>query len=243
VISYFFLRVRYHWAQVLGIVVCIGGMGLLLASDHITGVNGGDISSSSQLKGDLFALAGATFYGLSNVAEEFLVSQRPLYEVIGQMGWWGMIINGAQAGIFDRAGFRTAVWNAKVGGYLTGYTLILSLFYTLVPILYRLASAAFFNISLLTGNFWGVIIGLRVFGYKVHFLYPIAFVLIMIGHFVYYLGKGVLGEAKKAWLGEDQEKGVLGIGTAKSRIQKGNGGMRGTDGLGQGVEHESAGIV
>jgi solute carrier family 35, member F1/2 len=242
-ISFLFLRVRYHWAQMLGIFICVSGMGLLLASDHLTGVNGGDIASSSQLKGDLFALAGATFYGLSNVAEEFLVSQRPLYEVIGQIGWWGMIINGAQAGIFDRASFRTAVWNARVGGYLTGYTLILTLFYTLVPILYRLASAAFFNISLLTGNFWGVIIGLRVFGYTVHYLYPIAFALIMIGHFVYFLGKGVLGEAKKAWLGEDQGKGVLGIGTAKRKIQRGNGGLRGTDGVRQGVEHESAGIV
>lgn len=242
-VSFFFLRVRYHWAQILGIFVCIGGMGILLASDHITGVNGGDISSGSQLKGDLFALLGATFYGLSNVAEEFLVSQRPLYEVIGQIGWWGMIINGAQAGIFDRARFRDAVWNGKVGGYLAGYTLILTLFYTLVPILYRLASAAFFNIGLLTGNFWGVIIGIRVFGYRVHFLYPIAFVLIMIGHFVYYLGKGVLGEAKKAWLGEDQQKGVAGIGTAKRKIQKCNGEMGLADGAAQGLEHDSANIA
>lgn len=242
-ISFFFLRVRYHWAQILGIFVCIGGMGVLLGSDHLTGSSGGDISSSSQLKGDLFALVGATCYGLSNVAEEYLVSQRPLYEVVGQIGWWGMIINGAQAGIFDRESFRTAVWNGKVGRYLTGYTLILTLFYTLVPILYRLASAAFFNISLLTSNFWGVIIGLRVFGYRVHFLYPIAFVLIMIGQCVYFLGKGALGEAKKVWLGENQEKGVLGIGTAKRKIQKRSGGAGGVTGIGQGVEYGSAAVV
>jgi solute carrier family 35, member F1/2 len=175
---------------------------------------------------------------LSNVAEEFLVSQRPLYEVVGQIGWWGMIINGAQAGIFDRAGFRDAVWNPKVGGYLTGYTLILTLFYSLVPIMYRLASAAFFNISLLTGNFWGVIIGLRVFGYRIHFMYPIAFVLILVGQVVYFLGKGVLGEAKKVWLGEDQAKGVAGVGTARRKLVKGKIG-----GFGQGVEHQGAGVV
>jgi hypothetical protein len=57
-------------------------MGLLLASDHITGSNGGDISSGNQLKGDLFALLGATFYGLCNVYEEWFVSGRPLYEVL-----------------------------------------------------------------------------------------------------------------------------------------------------------------
>jgi len=225
-ISFFFLKVRYHWAQILGIFVCIAGMGLLIASDHITGANGGDISSGNQLKGDLFALAGATFYGVSNVAEEFLVSKRPLYEVVGQLGFWGTIINGAQAGIFDRHSFKTATWNGKVGGYLTGYTLLLTIFYTFAPIMFRLASAAFFNISLLTGNFWGVIVGLKVFHLHVHWMYPIAFTLIMIGHFVYYFGKGVLGEAKKSWLGENQEGGHAGIGTAKKRI-----------------EHESMGIV
>ncbi|KAK5080822.1 hypothetical protein LTR70_000473 [Exophiala xenobiotica] len=244
VISYFFLKVRYHWAQIIGILICIAGLGILLTSDHIQGVNGGDISSSNQLKGDLFALVGATMYGLSNVYEEWFVSGRPLYEVIGQLGFWGVIINGVQAAIFDRDAFRTATWNSKVGGYLTGYTLILNLFYLLVPILYRLASAAFFNISLLTGNFWGVIIGTAVFGYSVHYLYPIAFVLIMAGHFVYFLGKGVLGEAKKAWLGENQEKGISGLFTAKRKIEKGQVSIEApAEGTRRGEGHEGAGVV
>ena len=154
VISFLFLHVRYHITQIIGIFICVGGMGVLLGSDHITGANGGDISRSNQIKGDLFALVGATFYGMSNVAEEFLVSKRPLYEVVGQIGFWGMIINGTQAGIFDRASFRSATWDGAVGGYIVGYTLCLTIFYSLAPIMFRLASAAFFNISLLTGNFW-----------------------------------------------------------------------------------------
>lgn len=169
------------------------------------------------------------------------MSGRPLYEVIGQLGFWATIINGVQAGIFDRQAFRDATWNGKVAGYLTGYTLILTLFYTLVPILYRFASAAFQNISLLTGNFWGVIIGIRVFHYRVHWMYPIAFTLIMVGHFVYYLGKGVLGEAAKAWLGENQEKGIDGFGSAKRRIRKMQQSEAGPGRGGEGVE--GAGIV
>ena len=221
IISSIFLKVRYHPAQWAGILICIGGFGILLASDHITGAsNTGSISSGNQLKGDLFALAGATFYGLSNVAEEFLVSKRPLYEVVGQLGFWGMLINGVQAAIFDRPSFRTATWSPAVGGYITGYTLILTLFYSLAPIMFRLASAAFFNISLLTGNFWGVCIGVKVFGYSIHYLYPIAFVCIMVGHVVYYFGKKVLGEARKPWLGRGQEGGVSGIGTARRRAER-----------------------
>jgi solute carrier family 35, member F1/2 len=78
-----------------------------------------------------------------------------------------------------------------------------------------MASAAFFDISLLTGNFWGVIIGIKVFGYTIYYLYPIAFVLIILGLIVYFLAGSMLGDSKKPWLGMNQEEGVAGVGTAK----------------------------
>ncbi|KAK3066328.1 hypothetical protein LTR53_017372 [Teratosphaeriaceae sp. CCFEE 6253] len=216
-ISLIFLKVRYHIAQYAGILVACGGLGILVASDHITHSNDGPAANA--VKGDLFALLGATCYGFSNVAEEFLVSKRPLYEVIGQLGFWGMFINGVQAAIFDKASFRAATWNGKVGGYLVGYTLLLSCFYSGAPIVFRMASAAFFNIGLLTANFWGVAIGTSVFHLHVHWMYAIAFVLIIGGHFVYYGTEGVLGEAKKPWLGDDQDGGNDGLGTARRRLE------------------------
>lgn len=216
IVSFFFLRVRYHWAQVVGILVCIGGMGVLISSDHISGSSG--TGGRDQVKGDLFALLGSTFYGLTNVAEEYFVSKRPMYEVLGQLGLYATIIMGVQAAIFDRAAFQSATWNGDVGGYFVGYTACLFIFYSLAPLLFRLASAAFFNISLLTANFWGVVIGIKVFGFSIHWMYPIAFVLIMLGQIVYYLGRRVLGESRKPWLGRNQEKGVAGIGTARRKI-------------------------
>lgn len=217
VMSFLFLKVRYHFMQIIGVLVCIGGLGILLASDHITNTNQYD--GSNALKGDLFALLGATFYGFSNITEEFFVSKRPLYEVVGMMGLFGMIINGVQAGIFDRASFQSATWNSLVGGYLTGYTLALSLFYSLGPLIFRMGSAVFLNISLLTTNFWGVCIGTQVFGYTIHYLYPIAFVCIILGQVVYFLGKKTWGDAFKPWLGKSQEKGISGVGTAKRRAE------------------------
>lgn len=218
VISFFVLKVRYHWTQIFGILLCIGGLGVIFGSDHITGAN--NFGASDAVKGDLFALLGATFYGLSNVFEEFLVSEKPLYEVVGQLAFWGMFINGTQAGIFDRASFRSATWNSSVGGYMTGYTLILSLFYSLAPVLFRLSSAAFFNISLLTGSFWGVAIGVKVFHLNIHWMYPIAFVLIILGQVIYFLRQTQLGDALKPWLGDDQSKGVAGVGTARKRVER-----------------------
>ncbi|KAH7065832.1 hypothetical protein BKA63DRAFT_427370 [Paraphoma chrysanthemicola] len=218
VISFFFLKVRYHYTQVFGILLCIGGLGVIFGSDHITGAN--NFGATDAVKGDLFALLGATFYGLSNVFEEFLVSEKPLYEVVGQLAFWGMFINGTQAGIFDRASFRSANWNSRVGGYLTGYTFILTLFYSLAPVLFRMSSAAFFNISLLTGSFWGVAIGVKVFHLSIHWMYPIAFVLIIIGQVIYFVRQSLVGEALKPWLGQDQSKGHAGVGTAKRRVER-----------------------
>lgn len=217
-VSFLFLRVRYHITQITGILICIGGMGVLIASDHITGSDGTKTGAPDELKGDLFALLGATFYGLTNTFEEYFVSKRPMYEVLGQMSLYALIINGAQAGIFDRASFRSAHWNGKVGGYLTGYTLCLTLFYCLAPLLFRLASAAFFNISMLTMNFWSVCIGIKVFHYTVHWMYPIAFVLIIVGQLIYFLGRRMLAEARKPWLGKNQEGGVDGLFTARRKI-------------------------
>lgn len=217
-LSYLFLHVRYHYMQILGILICIGGMGILLASDRIEGRDNGSEWAIDAVKGDLFALLAATFYGFSNVVEEYFVSKRPMYEVIGQLAFWASIINGIQAAVLDRSSFETATWNGTVAGYLVGYTLCLACFYATAPLIYRLASAAFMNISMLTGNFWGVVLGVFVLQLRIHWMYPIAFVLILLGQFVYYVGRNILGEARKPWLGRNQEQGVSGLFTAKRKI-------------------------
>ncbi|OKL57786.1 hypothetical protein UA08_07027 [Talaromyces atroroseus] len=216
-LSYLALHVRYHYMQIIGILICIGGMGILLASDRIEDRDNNGRAVDAVM-GDLFALLAATFYGFSNVVEEYFVSKRPMYEVIGQLAFWASIINGIQAALFDRSSFEKATWNAQVASYLVGYTLCLAGFYSTAPLIYRLASAAFMNLSMLTGNFWGVIIGVFVLQLRVHWMYPIAFVLILLGQFVYYLGRNILGEARKPWLGQNQEQGVSGVFTAKRTI-------------------------
>lgn len=222
-ISFIFLHVRYHWTQIIGILLCIGGVGIIFGSDKITQGSGfGGVTGGNQLKGDLFALLGATCYGVSNVLEEFLVSKRPLYEVVGQLGFWAMLIDGAQTGIFDRPSYATAVWKPEVYGYITGFTLLLTIFYSTAPVMFRMSSAAFFNISILTGNFWGVVIGVKVFHLSIHWMYPIAFVCIIVGLLVYFVGKNIMGDALKPWLGMNQERGVDGLGTAKRRANRGD---------------------
>jgi len=217
ILSFILLHVRYRVMAICGILTCVAGMGLLLASDKITHAN--DFPAESALKGDLFCLLGATFYGFSNTLQEFLVSKRPLYEVVGMLSFWGIIINGTQAGIFDRTSFRNAAWSPAVGGYIAGFDLLLFIFYGVCPLVFRMGSAAFLNISLLTGNFWGVIVGIHLFHLTIHWMYPVAFCLILVGLTVYFLMDTPMGDSAKPWLGDDQHEGVDGVGTARRRIE------------------------
>ena len=113
-----------------GILICVGGLGMLVASDQFTDK---DYEAVDKVKGDLFMFAGATLYGFSsfnllgplrrrtesvpsaNAAEEFFVRRSPLYEVVGQLGMWGMLINGIQAAALEYKGMRTATWNSSIG--------------------------------------------------------------------------------------------------------------------------------
>jgi solute carrier family 35 protein F1/2 len=89
---------------------------------------------------------------------------------------WGMIINGIQAACLEHDGIKSTNWDAHVIGYLivftasmfilycelpasTEYESSLTLVTAIAPLLYRMASSTYFNISILTSDFYGLIFG------------------------------------------------------------------------------------
>lgn len=181
--AWIYMRPRYHWTQILGILVCIGGLGMLVASDHITEK---DYPAVSLVKGDIFMIVGASLYGFTNATEEFFVRRSPLYEVVGMLGMWGMIINGIQAAGLEHGSWMTSNWDGGVIGLLFAYTAAMFILYTVAPWIYRLASSAYYNISLLTSDFYGLLFGLFLFHYQPYWLYFPAFVVVIIGLVVYF---------------------------------------------------------
>ena len=133
------MRPRYRITQILGVFICVLGLGLLVASDSITDK---DYAAVNMGLGDGFMILGATLYGFSacfsplinpelhrmilmlpltsiaNATEEFFVRKRPLYEVVGQMGMWGTIINGIQAASLEHKDMTQATWSGKNIGLL-----------------------------------------------------------------------------------------------------------------------------
>ncbi|OCH93678.1 DUF914-domain-containing protein [Obba rivulosa] len=181
--SWVYLRPRYHWTQLLGVFICVGGLGMLVASDELTDK---DWPALSRAKGDVFMLVGATLYGFTNATEEFFVRRSPLYEVVGQLGMWGVLINGIQAAGLEHNGMRTASWNGATIGLLVAYTAAMFILYTVAPILYRMASSAYYNLSLLSSDFYGLLFGLFLFHYHVFWLYFVAFAVVLLGLVIYF---------------------------------------------------------
>jgi len=193
-LSWLYMRPKYHWTQIVGVLVCIGGLGMLVASDELTDK---DYPAVSKVKGDIFMIIGASLYGFSNSTEEFFVRKRPLYEVVGQMGMWGTIINGIQAAGLEHNDMKTASWNGATIGILIAYTAAMIILYTVAPLLYRLASSTYYNLSLLSSDFYGLLFGLFLFHYKPYWLYFPSFSVVIIGLIVYF------------WSATPESQGVL----------------------------------
>jgi len=87
------------------------------------------------------------------------VRKRPLYEVVGQLGMWGFIIGGVQAAGLEWKQMREVPWNGPIGGLIVAFTSAMFILYSVAPLLYRLASSAFFNLSLLSSDFYGLLFG------------------------------------------------------------------------------------
>ncbi|KAK1231034.1 hypothetical protein PQX77_005841 [Marasmius sp. AFHP31] len=208
--SWLWMRTKYHWTQLLGVVICLGGMAMLVGSDIISGKTDG-AAPLNRAKGDGFMIAGATLYGFTNATEELFVRKRPLYEVVGQLGFWGIIISACQVGGLEARDFKHHAWNGATAGLLIAFTTGMLILYTVAPILYRMASSAYYNLSIISADFYGLLFGLFLYHYKPYWLYFISFAVTMIGLITYFWwaapeDQGELTAQAPAYVQERREK-------------------------------------
>jgi solute carrier family 35 protein F1/2 len=88
---------------------------------------------------------------------------------------WGTLINGIQAAGLEHNSMKTANWDGAVSkslppcsmnvarfclvGLLCAYTAAMFILYTVAPLLYRMASSVYYNLSLLSSDFFGLLFG------------------------------------------------------------------------------------
>ncbi|KAG2387876.1 hypothetical protein C9374_001470 [Naegleria lovaniensis] len=80
ILSALFLNRSYRWTHIVGVLICLGGLALLVLSDYLSHIEKQQDENSSNdrpwyhvLIGDAFCIIGSACYAISNVAQEYAV--------------------------------------------------------------------------------------------------------------------------------------------------------------------------
>ncbi|KAK6139980.1 hypothetical protein DH2020_026275 [Rehmannia glutinosa] len=181
ILTWLVLGTRYSLWQFFGAGVCLGGLALVLLSDYKPGVEGG----SKPLFGDTLVIAGTVFLSMSNVGMEFCVKKKDRIEVIAMIGLFGMLVSVLELIVLKGLSGEKVTWSeSKISAY-AGYAVSSFLFYTIVPFVLQISGATLFNLSLLTSDMWAVAVRTFIYKQQVDWLYYLAFVLVVVGIFIY----------------------------------------------------------
>uniref|UniRef100_A0A915JPM1 Solute carrier family 35 member F1 n=1 Tax=Romanomermis culicivorax TaxID=13658 RepID=A0A915JPM1_ROMCU len=168
VLSFIFLYVRYLLSHILGVAICLIGIGCLVWGDV---VNGKGVGGSDKLLGDIFCLSGAALYGVSNVAEEKLLKRFSRTEYLGMVGIFGSVISGIQLALIERENLAQVPWHHyEIIILYLAFALCMFTFYSLVTVVIQKTSAAMYNLNILTADFYTLLAGLVIFEYTVSFI-------------------------------------------------------------------------
>ncbi|XP_058739202.1 uncharacterized protein LOC131611103 [Vicia villosa] len=186
-LTWIFLKTKYRYKKITGVIVCIAGLVLVVFSDVHAGDRAG---GSNPRKGDILVIAGATLYAFSNVSEEFLVKNADREELMAMLGLFGGIISAIQITVLERNELKSIHWSAGAAFPFFGFSVAMFLFYSLVPVLLKINGSTMLNLSLLTSDMWSVLI--RIFAYheKVDWMYYLAFGTVVAGIVIYSIGYG-----------------------------------------------------
>jgi len=208
ILSFFILKTRYRPVHIIGVLLCLGGIAALVATEisyfeggggggEVNTTGGGEggeggegshgIAGPQPALGCSLCLAGAFLYAVSNVGQEKMVIDYHRYEFLAFLGLFGSVISGVQVAITEREALANMEVNLEAVGLFAGFALAMFAFYSLTPILLEMAGAAFLNISLLTSDFLAIVVSVFLFHYVPTYSYYISFVATVGGLVVYNL--------------------------------------------------------
>ena len=181
--------VRYHRAHYAGIAICLCGMLTLVVYDTDRADEKDSQVAEKKLIGDAMALCAAFLYGLSNILQEHLALRYGATPVLAALGAGGAVISAVQLSLLpdEIASIRALTWTSAEVLLLLGYQAALWLFYSLAPVIIMHAGSAFFNLSLLTSDFWAAAFGSLELKEPLTPPYLVSFALTVGGLAVYHM--------------------------------------------------------
>jgi len=223
--SYILLNRSYRSFHCIGAFICLVGVGLNVVSDYDhekanSQIDVDDEISSSkgtlypyELFGDGLAIVGAIFYGLSNTwTEKVVKTSKNNIEYLGMLGFFGTIMASIQAILLERSQWSkfsrfklddpdlldSSVLHCTPEKTILLFTSCIFLTTTVYISLSRFlisSEAAFFNISMLTADFWAVFLGESLNDIIPSSLFWIALLLSLLGVVIYEMGPSPIDDS------------------------------------------------
>ncbi|KAG7358616.1 solute carrier family 35 related protein [Nitzschia inconspicua] len=201
-ISKCWLQRHYRCMHFVGVVACMLGVVANVSTDYQSDVESHDLDAETEtkyphrLRGDLAAIVGGLLYGLNDVLTEVTVRDAgDNTEYLAIMGSFAVVISLIQSLLFEwdeilkffgRNDSQVSTCSLQKGWWLCfTFVGVTMLSYTGASRFLIVSEAAFFNLSLLTGDLWSIIFSVAVQQIIPRPLFFVALVFVLSGVILY----------------------------------------------------------
>ncbi|XP_018570400.1 solute carrier family 35 member F2-like [Anoplophora glabripennis] len=174
------LGVRYRMVHIIAVSVCLMGVGCLVWAN----IEDTKIDGKNQLVGDMLCLGGAVLFAIVTVLQELSVKNTDIVEYLGLLGLFGSIVSGVQMLLLEKQTLITSTWRNS-SALLSSFSACQFMFCTFSSVFLLNMGTTALHLSLLSGNFYTLIVGILLFNYKFHALYFLSYTLSMTGVYIY----------------------------------------------------------
>ena len=177
-LSFFAFGRKINWKQFLAILLAAGGISLVIVADGTEG---------SKWIGNVLALVSGVCYAVSTVTQEKVVNDNSVRLYLFRFSVCAFPLAAILSGSLEWKIIYNYDWNWKSILLVLGYSVLLSLFYSVVPLILQYSNATIMNLSTLTSNFYSLAISIFFFGTNASWLYLVGFICIPIAIAIFVL--------------------------------------------------------
>ncbi|XP_023011785.2 solute carrier family 35 member F2 [Leptinotarsa decemlineata] len=174
------LGVRYRMVHIIAVSVSLMGVGCLVWAN----INDSKTDGTNQLVGDMLCLGGAVLFAIVTVLQELSVKHTDIVEYLGLLGLFGSIVSGLQMLVLEKQTLISSTWRNS-SALLSSFSACQFMFCTFSSVFLLNMGTTALHLSLLSGNFYTLIVGIVLFNYKFHALYFLSYTLAMTGVYIY----------------------------------------------------------
>lgn len=182
------LGVRYRMVHIVAVSVSLVGVGCLVWAN----IEEAKTDGKNQLLGDMLCLGGAVLFAIVTVLQESSVRNTDVVEYLGLLGLFGSIISGVQMVLLEKQTLVSSSWKSS-SALLSSFSACQFIFCNFSSIFLMNMGTTALHLSLLSGNFYTLVVGILIFNYKFHALYFLSYFLSMTGVYIYAIKQIPMG--------------------------------------------------